>query len=176
MTAKKFLNKLANGKSDIIQYLLDKLEELKINYCLIGGLAVNAYAEPVASLDLYIVIAVDDVERFTESVNEADFKTEKFKHSINLQHPDSNLRIQIQMDSRYQAFIKKASLKNVLGYEIKVAALEDVLKGKIWAYSDEERRKSKRQKDLADIMRFVETYSELYELLPDKINTIIRNI
>jgi len=36
-----------------------------------------------------------------------------------------------------------------------VASLEDVLKGKIWAYSDEARRKSKRQKDLADMSRII---------------------
>jgi hypothetical protein len=34
---------------------------------------------------------------------------------------------------------------------MKVAALEDVLQDKVWAYLDESRRKSKRQKDLADI-------------------------
>lgn len=48
MTGKSFLNNLANGKADILQLLLDKISELKINYCVINGLAVNAYAEPVA--------------------------------------------------------------------------------------------------------------------------------
>ena len=51
----------------------------------------------------------------------------------------------------------------------KVAVLEDVLQGKIWAYSDEKRRQSKRQKDLADIFRLVEAYPHLKELLPDSI-------
>jgi len=64
-------------------------------------------------------------------------------------------------------------VKKVLGYEMKVAALDDVLTGKIWAYSDEERRKSKRQKDLADIMRLVETHPRLHEVLPKEIKTII---
>jgi hypothetical protein len=175
MTAKKFLNKLAGGKSDIIQLLLDKIDELKINYCLIGGLAVNAYAEPVASLDLDLVLAVSEIEKFLENVThpKTSFTVVKFKHSINLQHPDSNLRIQIQTDLRYQSFIENASIKNVLGYEMKVAALEDVLKGKIWAYSDEERRKSKRQKDLADIMRLAETHTELIKFLPEDIKKLI---
>ena len=52
---------------------------------------------------------------------------------------------------------------------MKVASLEDVLQSKIWAYSDEERRKSKRQKDLADIFRLVESYPDLKELLPESI-------
>jgi len=172
MTGKTFLNSIANGKSDIVQLLLDLLEELKIDYCLIGGLAVNAYAEPVASLDLDLVPAINDVEKLIEHVKNT-FAISRFEHSINLQHPDSDLRIQLQTDLRYQSFIAKASVKKVLGYEMKVAALDDVLTGKIWAYSDEERRKSKRQKDLADIMRLVETHPRLHDVLPKEIKTII---
>jgi hypothetical protein len=55
MTGKEFVNRLANGKSDIIQALLDTLSGTGSSYCLIGGLAVDAYAEPVVSLDLDIV-------------------------------------------------------------------------------------------------------------------------
>jgi hypothetical protein len=50
-----------------------------------------------------------------------------------------------------------------------VASLVDVLRGKVWAYLDETRRQSKRQKDLSDIMRLVETYPELKADLPPKI-------
>jgi len=63
MTDKKFLNRIANGKSDVIQLFLDQLSKLKIDYCVIGGLAVNAYADPVASLDLDLVLAVEAIER-----------------------------------------------------------------------------------------------------------------
>ena len=79
------------------------------------------------------------------------------------------LRIQLQTDSRYQAFINAVEEKEVLGYRMKVASIEDVLRGKIWAYLDKERRKSKRQKDLADIFRIVEKYPQLEEKLPKKI-------
>ena len=50
-----------------------------------------------------------------------------------------------------------------------VASIEDVLQGKIWAYSDPERRQSKRQKDLADILRLIESYPDLKTLLPSDI-------
>jgi hypothetical protein len=62
MTPKEFINSLANGKLDIIQILLEILEKTHSKYCLIGGLAVNAYVEPVVSLDLDIVAAVEDLE------------------------------------------------------------------------------------------------------------------
>ncbi len=56
---------------------------------------------------------------------------------------------------------------------MKVAIIEDVLQGKIWAYSDEKRRKSKRQKDLSDIIRLIETYPHLVDQLPDAIRKIV---
>jgi hypothetical protein len=172
MTDKQFLNTLANGKIDIILLLLNQLAELKINYCVIGGLAVNAYAEPVASLDLDLVFTIDDIDKFLDKTKET-FEVTKFPHSINFKHPGSDLRIQLQTDLRYQSFIKNASEKKVLGYAMKVASLEDVLRGKVWAFSDEERRKSKRQKDLADIMRLIETHPKLHNLLPDEIKKIM---
>jgi hypothetical protein len=56
MTGKEFMKALANGETDIVQILLSLLEETKAAYCIIGGLAVNAYAEPVVSLDLDLVV------------------------------------------------------------------------------------------------------------------------
>jgi hypothetical protein len=52
---------------------------------------------------------------------------------------------------------------------MKVASVEDVLQGKIWAYSDKQRRKSKRQKDLADIVRLIEEKPHLAKRLPESI-------
>lgn len=179
MTGKAFLNNMANGKVDVVQLLLDLLEKLNVGYCVIGGLAVNAYAEPVASLDLDIILSIDNMERFLEHAKNT-FSITKFSHSVNLQHAESDLRIQLQTDPIYQSFIQNASIKEVLGYQMKVASLEDVLKGKIWAYSDKERRiridhyvESKRQKDLADIMRLVETHTYLINLLPEEIKSVM---
>ena len=168
MTNKKFLNALANGKVDVIKEFIDMLSELNINYCLIGGLAVNAYAEPVVSMDLDLVLTLADTEKLIEEAR-SKFKVEIFSHSVNLTHPQSDLRIQLQTDPRYQTFIVNASAKQVMGYDLRVAKLEDVLQGKLWAYQDETRRKSKRQKDLADIMRLIETHKHLFDLLPQDI-------
>jgi hypothetical protein len=79
----------------------------------------------------------------------------------------------LQTDKRYEDFIKKASVKDVMGYKMNVASLEDAIKGKVWAYSDIQRRGSKRQKDLADIMRIIESFPELKSILPE---SIIENI
>ena len=90
-------------------------------------------------------------------------------HSINLEQPGSDLRAQIQTDPRYAAFVSAAERKDVLGRSMPVARLEDVLSGKIWAATDPERRRSKRQKDLADIARILESYPHLRPQVPEDI-------
>jgi hypothetical protein len=166
MTGKEFVNSLANGKSDIIQIFLDILSQTGSRYCLIGGLGVNAYVEPVVSLDLDIVAAVENIGAICRAAKERGLKVEEFEHSVNITSESSDLRIQLQTDTRYQRFVSIAEDRNVLGYRMKVAHLEDVLQGKVWAYMDKTRRKSKRQKDLADIFRIVEKFPQLEETLP----------
>jgi hypothetical protein len=169
MTGKKFMNTVANGKEDILQIFLDILKRTKTAYCIVGGLAVNAYAEPVVSLDLDVVIEIKDIDKVSKEVFDKGLKVERFEHSVNLTSSKSDLRIQIQTDSRYQEFLSRASSKEVLGYKMNVAAIEDVLQGKVWAYVDQKRRMSKRQKDLADIIRLIETYPSLEHLIPSVI-------
>lgn len=172
MTSKEFLNKVGKGKDDFLQAFIDILHKDKIKFCTIGGLAVNAYVEPVVSLDLDVVIVSEKIEIIIPKLKKY-FKVEHFANSINLSEKGSDLRIQIQTDGRYQSFLERAKSKVILGYKIPVAALEDVFQGKIWAASDETRRPSKRQKDLADIMRLMEVHKGLNKLLPEKIKLML---
>ncbi|MBI4523826.1 MAG: nucleotidyl transferase AbiEii/AbiGii toxin family protein, partial [Deltaproteobacteria bacterium] len=70
---------------------------------------------------------------------------------------------------RYEAFLARATERDILGLKLPVASLEDVLQGKIWAALDPGRRPSKRQKDLADIARLLEGYPHLREKVPADI-------
>ena len=173
MNAKYFIKAVSNGEVDIIQMLLDIIARTETPYCIIGGLAVNAYADPVVSLDLDIVIVARRLEELCAKAVEAGLQIERFEHSINLSSSKSDLRIQLQTDARYQEFISRAKRKIVLGYEMMVATMENVLKGKLWAYVNQTKRKSKRQKDLADITRLVETHPDLLKLLPDSVQVLI---
>jgi len=173
MTAKDFIKAVSNGEADIIQMLLDMIACSEMPYCIIGGLAVNAYADPVVSLDLDIVVVASHLEKLCTKALEAGLQIERFEHSVNLSSQKSDLRIQLQTDVRYQEFIPRSQRKTVLGYEMMVATIEDVLKGKLWAYMDQARRKSKRQKDLADIARLVETHPDLLTNLPDAVRILV---
>ena len=171
MTKKEFFNSIVNGNTDSIQLFLEMLEDTESDYCIIGGLAVNAYAEPVVSLDMDIVVIVQKLDELCARASEKGMSIKRFPNSINLSLKGSDLRIQLQTDPRYQSFISRSDNRNVLGYNMAVASLADVLQGKVWAYLDQSRRSSKRQKDLADIMRLVETHPELEENLPPDIIT-----
>jgi hypothetical protein len=174
MTGKEFLNSIAKGKSDILQQFLSILSETGSSYSLIGGLAVNAYVEPVVSLDVDIVVAVDDIEAIINAAKSHQLAVERFDHRLNVSSPGSDLRIQVQTDPRYQEFLANAVVRNILGYNMKVATLENVLQGKVWAYTDETRRRSKRQKDLADILRIIESFPELTTQLPADLRDQIK--
>ncbi len=175
MTKKKFLNAVARGKEDIVQKFLTLLRKTRARYCVIGGLAVNAYVEPVVSLDLDIIIREEELGKVCQAANSAGFKVEQFSHSINIATGKSDLRIQVQTDPRYQKFLARARRKEILGYPMRVATLEDVFKGKIWAYSDETRRMSKRQKDLADILRIIESFPKFKAKLPPDLRKQIEH-
>ena len=169
MKGRTFMNAISNSEVDILQLLLDILADTGSRYCVIGGLAVNAYAEPVVSLDLDIVVAAENIDELCEEAKAKGLKVRKFEHSVNLTSPKSDLRIQLQTDSRYQEFIARSLEREILGYTMMTASMEDVLQGKIWAYQDKARRRSKRQKDLADIMRLIEVKPASANQLPPEI-------
>ncbi|UCC38596.1 MAG: hypothetical protein JSV96_12275, partial [Candidatus Aminicenantes bacterium] len=78
------MNALAKGEEDILQIFLDILKKTETSFCVVGGLAVNAYVEPVVSLDLDVVIDIKDIDKVNNEAAEKGLKIEKFEHSVNL--------------------------------------------------------------------------------------------
>jgi hypothetical protein len=168
MQAFDFWKAVVMDTANLLESVIAFLHQHGIRFCVIGGQAVNAYVEPLVSLDLDLAVAVDSLEELEKQLAE-QFMVKKFPHSLNLSLPGSNLRVQIQTDERYRAFVERSGEGEVLGMKLPIACLEDVLQGKIWAALDPERRGSKRQKDLADIARLLEAYPRLREQVPAQI-------
>jgi hypothetical protein len=168
MRARAYWKAVTVDRSDLLDRFLGVLAENSVRYCLIGGQAVNAYADPVVSLDLDIVIASEDLARL-EPLLASRFRVERFPHSLNVSSEGSDLRIQVQTDPRYRTFVDRAEPRDVLGLQLPVASVEDVIRGKVWAALDMTRRASKRQKDLADIARLLEAFPRLDALVPLEI-------
>jgi hypothetical protein len=155
-------------RSNFLPALIELLEGNGIRFCVIGGQGVNAYVTPLISLDLDLVVAVDQLP-LAESLLRSQFEVEVFPHSLNVSDPGSKLRVQVQTDPRYFDFVDRASHRDVLDVALPVAQLADILQGKIWAAQDPARRASKRRKDLLDIERIIEAFPHLRELVPAPI-------
>jgi hypothetical protein len=168
MRAEAFWRVVVADHTDFLSRVIELLTKHAIRYCVLGGQGVNAYADPVVSLDLDVVIAVEQLPEVERLLSE-EFTVERFPHSIYVSARGSDLRLQLQTDPRYEAFLAKATVRDILGVRLPVASLEDVLQSKIWAALDPSRRPSKRQKDLADIARLIEAYPHIREKVPDEI-------
>ncbi len=174
MQALAFWKAVAVDEANLLERFRALLEGNGIEYCVVGGQAVNAYVEPLVSLHLDVAMAEADRERFLDLAAAAGIRAERFPHSVNLSHADSDLRIQIQTDPRYAEFPRRAQRRRVLGLDLAVAGLEDVVRGKVWAAQDPSRRPSKHLKDLADLARLAEAHPHVRALIPAELQERLR--
>lgn len=152
------------GRSDDLARCVAALRAAGQPFCLIGGLAVNHYVEPVVTLDADFALA--SAGGAADSLRAAGFAVEEFPHSINATYPGSRLRIQITINSRYARFPERAVTGTLFGVEMPIASLDDLVQGKLWAAMDPARRASKRQKDRLDLTRICEARPEMIAKVP----------
>jgi hypothetical protein len=163
---------VAEGSSSFAE-VIALLERAGGRYAVIGGLAVNCYVEPVFTADADIVIALSEVDRFTEALLAKGYTVERYPFSLNFRKVGSDLSLQVSTDAAYQEFLDRFERKEVLGVLANVACLRDLVEGKIRAWSDPERRLSKRAKDQSDLFRIAERYPEMVSLLPERLKAQI---
>lgn len=169
MTASEIFESITGRGSSDFAVLVGILNEHG-RWCLIGGLAVNCYVEPVYTLDADIVVAASEADAIKKDLARAGFQIQEFPHSINAKMAGSELRIQLTTDARYQEFLNDTKLMEVFGESVPIASLSKLVQGKVWAWSDESRRPTKRKKDELDLMRILEAYPELRNLMPEEIS------
>jgi len=169
MTGKQFYDWQTSGGTNDVMQLVDCLERADVAWCVIGGVAVNHWAEhPMVTQDVDFVVALEAIERTTLLLEEAGFRCERFEWSINFKG-QSAISIQLSPEDFYRDFPARAVAADVHGILLRVASLEDTLRGKIKAWSEPGRRQSKRIKDLADIARLVEAHPHLWDSLPNDL-------
>ncbi len=151
----------------MIEALIKLLDDAGIRHCVIGGQAVNYYAEPLVSLDL--VVATERLEEAEKLLADHFEEVRRFPHSLNVTLGESDLRVRIQTDPQYGDFVERARPGEILGIPMSIADKRDLLRGKVWAAGDPSLRASKRQKDLVDIARLIEGDPGLEKLAPLEI-------
>jgi hypothetical protein len=173
MTPKKFYDWQTAGGTDDVMRMVDCLERADLAWCVIGGIAVNHWAdEPMVTRDVDLVVAAESVEFATKSLEEAGFKAERFQWSINFQG-HSKVSIQLSTEDFYKDFPSRSLPADIHGILMRVSSLEDTLYGKIKAWRDPERRQSKKLKDLGDIVRLIESHPHLWVLLDEDLQEIV---
>ncbi len=174
MTPKRFYDWQTAGGTDDVMRLVDCLERADIAWCAIGGVAVNHWAdEPMVTQDVDFVVATESVELSKKRLEEAGFKAERFRWSINFRG-HSRVSVQLSTEDFYKDYPSRSVPADIHGILMRVASLEDTLRGKIKAWMDADRRQSKKFKDLGDIARLVESHPQLWELLDPDLKAIIQ--
>ncbi|MEK6630736.1 MAG: nucleotidyl transferase AbiEii/AbiGii toxin family protein [Acidobacteriota bacterium] len=169
MTAKQFYDWQTAGGTDDVMRLVDCLERADVAWCAIGGVAVNHWAaQPMVTQDVDFVVVSDAVDRTIALLEQEGFHSERFEWSVNFKGR-STVSLQLSTEAFYWEFPSRAVPADVHGILLRVASLEDTLRGKIKAWSEPARRQSKRIKDLADIVRLVEAYPQLWNSLTDTL-------
>jgi predicted nucleotidyltransferase len=173
LNSRQFFDWQTLGGGNDVSKLVEVLNRSGATWCMIGGLAVNHWsAEPMATADVDIVISAKDVDSCVVALEEVGFKAERFAWSVNLSG-SSKVTIQISTDKFYESFPDRAIDAEVHGIAMRVASVEDTLAGKAAAYQDPKRRGSKRQKDLLDLVRLIESHPQLLQSLPDSIRPVV---
>jgi transposase len=140
MTVVEIFNSVTNGGANDFAEVVGLLKASGSPWCLIGGLGVNAYVEPTLTLDADFVVATEAIPTLIDELRRRGYRIKEYRFWINVQKPSSDLLIQFTTDVRYQA------------------APDDLIRSKVWAYTDPERRPAKRFKDAADIANLVEAF------------------
>src|SRR5437867_11583368 len=86
MTAAEIYESVTNGGASDFADLVTVLNRNK-PWCLIGGLAVNCYVEPVYTVDIDLVVAAANLEQIGCELKAAGFRVKRFEHSMNAPRP-----------------------------------------------------------------------------------------
>ena len=77
MQAQTFWKTVTMDQENFLERLISLLEQHAIRFCVIGGQAVNAYVEPLVSLDLDLVVATDQFQQ-VETLLAQQFTVKQF--------------------------------------------------------------------------------------------------
>ena len=158
-----------DSKERPLRLVADVLERAGVPYALIGGVAVQLHTvEPRSTLDIDVAVPrFDDVPR--EALLAAGFEyTGRHAHSDNWRAPGDGplvTRVAVQFSAEdvgiAEAVARAKSMVLAEGLLLRVATAEDLITLKLAAAGEPQRRASKREHDLADVLALLEAHPQL---------------
>src|SRR5258708_2059619 len=131
MTALQIFDLGVPGAENDFLAVVELLERLEVSWCLIGGIALNAYVEAVYTADADFVVVASELDFVCAELAGLGFEIASHRFSVNAHTLGSALVVQFTTDSRYQAFLDRAVLQKVFAVPCRVAALADIFQGKL---------------------------------------------
>ena len=157
-----------DDKESVLATVLDILHERRVQYAVIGGIAVQLYTrEPRTTKDIDLAIgALADIPR--EELAARGFKFEGLHdYTENWLSPapagtprTKRVPVQFSYGSPMTAAVSR-SLSVDVGFPLQLVALPDLVELKLQAAEDPNRKRSKRGQDTVDVMKLVEEHPEL---------------
>lgn len=158
-----------DSKERPLRLMANVLERAGVPYALIGGVAVQLHTvEPRSTLDIDVAVPrFDDVPR--EALLAAGFEhTGRHAHSDNWRAPGDGplaTRVAVQFFAEdvgiAEAVARAKSMVFADGFLLRVATVEDLITLKLAAAGEPQRRASKREHDLADVLALLEEHPQL---------------
>ncbi len=137
------------------------LDETGTAYALIGGLALQIHqAEPRTTLDIDIAVLSPEAIPRQALVAAGFAPTGTFSHSENWKGPGGT-PVQFSADPAFAEAVQRALRVPLADTQLRVVSAIDLVRAKLRAAADPERRESKRLRDLADIQELLEEKHEL---------------
>jgi hypothetical protein len=97
MRSDTFWKIITVDEADLLGRLIDVLETHAVRYCVIGGQTVNAYVDPLVSLDLDLVVTAEHLDTL-EALFPEPFVVRRYPFSLNVSLPSSELRAAVPDD------------------------------------------------------------------------------
>jgi hypothetical protein len=160
---------VGDSKEGPLRLLAKLLHREGVPYALIGGLAVQVHtADPRTTLDIDVAVPTyrDIPDR---ALREAGFEhTGRHDHSDNWRAPGPGavrFRVAVQFSAEDQGLAAAVEHASVLdlgdGLALRVVTVDDLIELKLLAAEEPTRRRSKRERDLADISALLEEHPEV---------------
>ncbi len=158
---------------ELLLYVVECLEKLKIRYLITGSVAAMAYGEPRLTNDIDIVAEIDlnHAQRVKDCFPEVDFYLEiesikkaiRQRHQFNIIHPSSGLKIDVMIpdqDSFNRSRFGRTKRLNISETSsAEFAAPEDVIIKKLEYY-----QKGGSDKHLRDIVGMMKISESLIDV------------
>jgi hypothetical protein len=157
-----------DSKESSLHLVAEILERERVSYALIGGVAVQLHtAEPRSTLDIDLAVrSYADIPR--DALVAAGFEhTGRHPHSDNWRAPGrgpSAARTAVQFSAEDSPIVEAVARATTVdlgpGVHLRVATVADLIRLKLVAAEASDRRASKREHDVADVLALLEEHAD----------------